>query len=72
MNIANMMNIAKREDYERQINNLYEKDRQEMYEWLYKFSADNLYIPTNLNIQNLCLRMIVDWAYSSYYNPLKK
>jgi len=67
-----MMNIAKREDYERQINNLCEKDRQEMYEWLYKFSADNLYIPTNLNIQNLCLRMIVDWAYSSYHNPLGK
>lgn len=67
-----IMNIAKREDYEREINNLYEKDKQEMYEWLFNFNEDNLYIPTNLNIQNLCLRMIVDWAYSRYHNPLKK
>ena len=65
-------NIAKRENYKKEIEALKEEDKKEMNEWLYEFNEDNLYIPANKNLQELCIRIIVDWGYCSYHHPLEK
>ena len=64
--------IAKRENYKKEIEALKEEDKKEFIEWLNSFNTDNLYIPTNINLQELCIRMIVDWGYCSYHHPLEK
>lgn len=67
-----MINIAKRENYKKEIEALNDAEKKEMYEWIYKFDNEHLYIPTNKVLQELCIKMIVDWAYSSFYYPLHR
>lgn len=62
--------IAEWQEYKKVIENLKWEDRKEFDEWLNKFNADNLYIPVNPNLQELCIRMLVDLGYASYHHPI--
>lgn len=65
-----MKEIAKWEKYKEAIDSLKNENKKEFNEWLNKFNADNLFIPTNPNLQELCIRMLVDWGYASYHHPI--
>ena len=58
-----MIHINLKEEWVKEIIDLNEEDKKELLLWLIEFSfVNNVVIPTNKNIQDLCLRMIIYWA----------